>query len=306
MHTISGKPLSAFSFGAMQFGGKADEAESGAMYAACREAGINAFDTAFVYHEGRSETILGKLIAPEREDVFLATKCAATGSSAAQIKDEFAQSQARLGADVFDLYYLHRWDDATPLSETFGALGELVASGAVRHIGVSNFSAWQTMKAQAVAEKLGQTISALQPMYNLVKRQVEVEILPMAMSEGFDVFNYSPLGGGLLTGKYTSGGSGRIAEDKMYNARYAPEWMMSAARDLTALADELGVSPATLAVAWAAKHAGITSPIISARSVAQLQASLAAMDFKMDDELYARIAALTPTPAPATDRLEEA
>ncbi len=306
MHTISGKPLSRFSFGAMQFGGKADAGESGAMYAACRDAGINTFDTAFVYHEGRSETILGELIAPEREDVFLATKCAATGSTAAQIKAEFAQSQARLGADVFDLYYLHRWDDATPLDQTFGALGELVGAGAVRHIGISNFSAWQTMKAQAVAEKLGLTISALQPMYNLVKRQAEVEILPMAMSENFDVFNYSPLGGGLLTGKYSVGGSGRIAEDKMYNARYAPDWMMTAASDLTGIADELGTAPATLAVAWAARHAGITAPIISARSVAQLQASLAAMDYEMDDALYGRIAALTPTPAPATDRLEEA
>lgn len=306
LKTISGEPVSRFSFGAMQFGGKADESESAAMYDACRQAGINFFDTAYGYTGGQSETILGSFIAPERDKVFLATKCAADGSSRENITAQFTESRSRLAQDWVDLLYLHRWDDQTPLEETFETLAELVESGSVRHIGVSNFSAWQTMKASRVASSLGIRISVLQPMYNLVKRQVEVEILPMAISEGFAVCSYSPLGGGLLTGKYGQSTEGRLVEDKMYNARYGPKWMHDAAVALSSVAGELGVSPATLAVAWAARHPGLHGPIISARSVEQLASSLAAIDFKMDEALYTKVSALSPTPAPATDRLEEA
>jgi len=171
---------------------------------------------------------------------------------------------------------------------------------------VSNYAAWQVMKAQAVAEKLGTRIAMFQPMYNLVKRQVEVEILPMGLSENIAIVPYSPLGGGLLTGKYAGGAGGRLADDKMYNARYGQRWMYDTAAALADLGRELGVSPATLAVAWAARHPGVTAPIISARNAEQLQPSLDALTFAMDDALYARISALSPTPAPATDRLEEA
>ncbi len=306
LKTVSGAPVSRFSFGAMQFGGKADAAESALMYGACREHGINAFDTAFVYTEGRSETLLGDLVRPERDEIFLATKCAATGSAPDVIAAEFTESRQRLGMDQVDLLYLHRWDDAVPLEATFETLADFVNAGFVRHIGVSNFAAWQVMKAQGVAEKLGVAITVLQPMYNLVKRQAEVEILPMAQSEGLAVWPYSPLGGGLLTGKYARGEDGRLSTDQMYNARYGPEWMREAARDLTGLAGEVGAAPATLAVAWAARHPGVTGPIISARSAAQLVPSLDAISFEMDDDLYARISALTPAPPPATDRLEEA
>jgi aryl-alcohol dehydrogenase-like predicted oxidoreductase len=157
-----------------------------------------------------------------------------------------------------------------------------------------------------VARSLGVGIAMIQPMYNLVKRQVEVEILPMALSEGFAVVPYSPLGGGLLSGKYAAGDTGRLTTDKMYATRYGVDWMHRAATDLAALAAEVGQHPATLAVAWAARHPGVTAPIISARSVPQLQPSLAALDYKIDDALYARLRALAPEPPPATDRLEEA
>jgi len=143
-------------------------------------------------------------------------------------------------------------------------------------------------------------------MYNLVKRQAEVEILPMAISEGFNVAPYSPLGGGLLTGKYASGAGGRILDDKSYNTRYGVEWMHDTATDLTKLAAEVGVSPITLAVSWVAQHAGVTQPIISARSEEQLRPSIDAMTYEMSDEIYGRITALSVQPAPATDRLEEA
>lgn len=304
--TLSGKPVSGFCFGAMQFGGNADEAESKAMYGACREAGINFFDSAYSYNDGRSEQFLGKFVAPERDDIFVATKCASDGASKAEIQRQVAASLTRLGVDTIDLMYLHKLDSDTPFEESFEALAELVSAGSVRHIAVSNYAAWQVMKAQKVAQGIGLTIAALQPMYNLVKRQAEVEILPMAQSEGFAVFPYSPLGGGLLTGKYAAGGEGRLTELKFYTQRYSPDWMHEVAANVSALGKEVGVDPATLAVAWAGRHPGVSAPIISARSLEQLRPSLAAMEFDMDDGLYDRISALSRTPPPATDRLEEA
>lgn len=307
MQTISGKPVSRFSFGTMQFGRKADEAASGAMYAACREAGINFFDTAYAYNDGRSEEIVGRLIAGERDDIFIATKTANQKLATPEvIHREFAESRRRLGLESVDLLYVHQPDPVTPLEETLGAVAEYVHSGAARYVGISNFSAWSTMKARGVARDLGIDVTFLQPMYNLVKRQAEVEILPMAVSEGFRVCPYSPLGGGLLTGKYASGEGGRLKDDAMYSVRYGVDWMHKAAADLGALGRELGVAPATLAVAWVARHPGVWGPIVSARSVEQLRPSLEAIGFPMDDELYVRISALSPTPPPANDRLEEA
>lgn len=307
MKTISGREVSRFSFGTMQFGKNADEAESAAMYGACRDAGINFFDTAFAYNGGRSEEILADLIADEREDVFVATKTANQKVATPEvIHREFAESLKRLKVETVDLLYVHQPDPVTPLEETLQTVAEYVLAGAVRHVGISNFSAWKTMKARQVARDLGIDVTFLQPMYNLVKRQAEVEILPMAVSEGFFVCPYSPLGGGLLTGKYAAGESGRIRSDAMYAQRYGQDWMHRAAADLNVVAENLGVAPATLAVAWVARHPGVWGPIVSARSVAQLRPSLDAIGFEMDDELYARLSSLSPTPPPANDRLEEA
>ncbi|MHA1128445.1 MAG: aldo/keto reductase, partial [Alphaproteobacteria bacterium] len=272
--TPSGKPVSNFSFGTMQFGGKADADQSREMYDASRAAGINFFDTAYVYTEGRSETLLGEFAKHERDDLVIATKCASVGGSrAANIRAQLEESRMRLGMDTVDIFYLHKWDNDTPLEESIATLAELREAGLFRYIGVSNFSAWQTMKAECIANNLGIRIDILQPMYNLVKRQAEVEILPMAISEGFNVAPYSPLGGGLLTGKYASGAGGRIMDDKSYNARYGVEWMHETATDLSKLAAEVGVSAITLAVSWVAQHAGVTQPIISARSEEQLRPS---------------------------------
>ena len=307
MRTISGKAVSSFSFGTMQFGQKASESESAEMYETCRSSGINFFDTAHAYTGGASERILGQLAANEREDVFIATKCGEGQSVAPDlIRREFDESRRRLGTETVDILYFHRWDRDTPLQDSFGVIAEFVQQGSVRFVGVSNYAAWQVMKAQRVAEDLGIRIKFLQPMYNLVKRQIEVEILPMALSEEFVVAPYSPLGGGLLTGKYQGDVSGRLKDDPMYTRRYAPEWMHLAALGLQKLASEAGVQPATLAVAWVARHEGIHGPIISARSAQQLEPSLAAIDFQLDDDLYAAISSLSPTPPPATDRLEEA
>ena len=162
------------------------------------------------------------------------------------------------------------------------------------------------MKAQSVAQSFGTKIDAIQPMYSLVKRQSEVEIFPMAQDQDITVIPYSPLGGGLLTGKYAQGGTGRLTEDARYNARYGQSWMHDTANSLAKLAHEVGADPATLAVAWAAAHPANVHPIISARSVTQLIPSLAAEQFRMSPELYAQITDLSITPPPATDRLEEA
>lgn len=304
---LDGSPISSLCFGTMQFGGNADDAAAAGMYAACREAGVNFFDTAHTYTGGKSETMLGKLAASERAKLIIATKVSFDdGMSAPVVHRSVDDSRKRLGMDVLDILYLHRWDEDVPLEETFGALAKYVDDGTARYIGVSNYAAWQVMKAQTVAASFGFGIAILQPMYNLVKRQGEVELLPMAQSEGIAVAPYSPLGGGLLTGKYAGGASGRLHDVAAYTARYGPRWMHDTARELAEVAADLGVNPATLAVAWAAQHPGVTAPIISARSVKQLGPSLAAAEFRMDAALYARISALSPTPPPATDRLEEA
>lgn len=306
MKTLSGQDVSAFSFGTMQFGGSADEAGSGALYRASREAGINFFDTAHAYTGGQSETILGSLIKDERESTFVATKVRFDRpATVSGIQQSFDESRKRLGVDSIDLLYLHRLDPETAMEVQAEGLARLVDAGVVRHLGLSNFAAWQVMKFRDVARSFGISTDVLQPMYNLVKRQVEVEILPMAVSENLHVCPYSPLGGGLLTGKYAAGDGGRLTDDSLYTARYEPDWMHQTAIGLRDVAAEMDVHPATLAVAWVAKNAGVWGPIISARSIEQLQPSLEAIGFDLDDALFARITALSPTPPPATDRLEE-
>ncbi len=305
--TPNGTALSQLTFGTMQFGGTADAGESAAMFEAARAAGINHFDTAVGYTNGASEKITGELIKSCRDDIYLATKVGYVGgASAANIAKHFNTCRKQLQQDSVDLLYMHRFDDDTPLEETFTALADLQSRGAIRHIGVSNYAAWQVMKAQTVAKSLGTKIDAIQPMYSLVKRQSEVEIFPMAVDQDITIIPYSPLGGGLLTGKYAKGETGRLTDDARYKARYDQHWMHDAAAGLARLAQDMGVAPATLAVAWAAKHPAKPLPIISARSVVQLNPSLAAETFEMSDALYDQITALSVTPAPATDRLEEA
>ncbi|MGB3555491.1 MAG: aldo/keto reductase [Jannaschia sp.] len=305
--SLDGTPLSPLCFGAMQFGGTADEAASRAMYDACRAAGVTFFDTAHVYTGGASETFLGRFAADERDGLIIATKAAyAGGAGRRNILESLDDSRTRLGMDVIDVLYLHRWDGETPLEESFGTLAELREAGTIRHVAVSNFAAWQVMKAQAVAATFDIRIDMIQPMYNLVKRQAEVEILPMAADQEIAVAPYSPLGGGLLTGKYAAGSAGRLSTDERYAARYGQDWMHRTAAALADLAAEAGMDAATMAVAWAARHPAVTAPIISERSTEQLAPSLAAMEVTLGDDLYARITALSRAPAPATDRLEEA
>ncbi|WP_270731712.1 aldo/keto reductase [Shimia sp. Alg240-R146] len=304
----NGTPARHFAFGCMQFGGTADARASQEMFEACLAAGITHFDTAHGYTDGQSEEILGGMIAPHRDGLVIATKAGYTGGAGTEnLRAQFDISRKRLGMDHVDILYLHRFDPNTDLNATLDCFAALKSEGKISHVGLSNFAAWQVVKASWLAEKRDLTIDVLQPMYNLVKRQAEVEILPMCADLDILPATYSPLGGGLLTGKYAAQApSGRLATDDRYAARYGLDWMHNAATQLFDIASELGMHPATLAVAWAARHTSQPCPILSARSAAQLAPSLDALSFDMDDTLYNRLTALTPTPPPATDRLEEA
>ncbi len=305
----TGTRISALAFGTMTFGGEADEAESARLYAACRAAGVDTFDCANVYTGGRAEEILGRLVAHERDAVVLTSKVGmGTGAGPRVIRQSVEASLKRMGTDRFDVFFIHIWDPHTRLEDTLRTLDDLVAAGKVIHLGVSNFAAWQIATALGVSAREGWArFAVIQPMYNLLKRQAEVEILPLAQAEGLGVVPYNPLAGGVLTGKYLDQGParGRLDENAMYARRYAPDWMAEATRAFIALAAREGVHPVTLAVAFAAAHPGVTAPLLGARTTDQLAPALAAATFRLDAALHAEIAALTPTPPPATDRLEE-
>jgi aryl-alcohol dehydrogenase-like predicted oxidoreductase len=314
----TGISVSALCYGTMSFGGDADEAEAGRLYRACRDAGINFFDTANVYSKGVSEEILGRLIKGERDRLVISSKgFGATsddindrGSNRRNIAQAVEASLRRLGTDRLDVYFMHQWDARTPLEETLRALEKLVTDGKVLYLGASNYAAWQIARGLGISERRGwPRFDVLQPMYNLVKRQAESEILPLAIAEKLAVMPYSPLGGGLLTGKYAGAGKpaeGRIAANAMYAKRYGDEWVHDVAADYAAFCVARGLDPISTAVAWVAAHPGVTCPIIGARSVEQLKPSLRAVDVAMTPELRAEIAALSRAPAVATDRSEEA
>jgi aryl-alcohol dehydrogenase-like predicted oxidoreductase len=304
--SLDGTPASRLAFGTMQFGGRADRAASQAMFDASLEAGITHFDTAHLYTDGASETYLGEMIKPHRERLIIATKAAYLGgATTANILSSAETSRKRMDIDVLDVLYLHRFDPDTDMHESFEALAQLKTNGVIRAVGISNFAAWQAVKAASIAAKFDLNIALIQPMYNVVKRQAEVEILPMAKDMNMLCVPYSPLGGGLLTGKYAKGGAGRLTEDDRYAARYRFDHMHNAADALSEIAAREGVHPATLAVAWAAAHETAPTPIISARSAAQLVPSLNAINYTMTPELYDELASLVPTPPSATDRAEE-
>jgi aryl-alcohol dehydrogenase-like predicted oxidoreductase len=315
----TGVKISRLSFGAMSFGSEADEATSRQLFERCLDAGINHFDTADVYTSGTSEEMLGRLIAAAgcRDRVVLASKAYfptgkdvnARGSSRYHLVRAVEASLRRLGTDRLDLYYLHRFDDVTSLEETLRALDDLVRQGKILYPAASNFAAWQVEKALGVAARLSLApLVAVQPMYNLTKRQVEVEILPMAAAEKLAAICYGPTGGGLLTGKYGAGrrpGAGRLVENKMYGTRYADEAYYAVADRFVAMARERGVHPVALAIAWVASHPAVTSVLLGARTLEQLEPGLGALDVAMDAAQRDAISSLTPAPPPATDRNEE-
>ncbi|MCA9705156.1 MAG: aldo/keto reductase [Myxococcales bacterium] len=314
----TGLRVSRLGLGTMSFGGAdVDERLAAAMFERCRDAGINLFDCADVYNQGRAEQILGQLVAGVRDEVVLTTKAYFPtgpgpndrGTSRYHLRRAVEASLRRLGTDYVDLLFLHRMDDRTPLEETLREVEHLVAQGKVLYPAVSNFAAWQTARALGVAERHGWApVCCVQPMYNLLKRQAESEILPLCVAEGLGCLTYSPLAGGLLTGKYgveRRPAQGRIVDDPMYQVRYGAPSNFEIAERFAALAREHGHAPAALAIAWVAAHPGVTAPLLGARTMEQLEGGLAATELRPSEALYQQIAALGPAPAPATDRNEE-
>ena len=313
----TGVKVSSLCFGTKTFGGMSDMATSKKVFNRCRDVGINFFDCADVYEKGKSEEILGTFIKECRDEVVITSKAYfrtgpdvnAMGATRYHIVRTIEASLRRLKTDYIDLYFVHRFDEQTPLEETLGVLNDMVRQGKVLYLGASNYAAWQVSKALGISERKGWSkFDCLQPMYNLVKRQAEVEILPMATVERLGVISYSPLGGGLFTGKYGKlkrPSSGRLMENKMYKIRYGEDWVYDVAEKFSDLANEIKVHPVSLAIAWVGYNKGITAPIIGARNVTQLEASLDSINLDMNDELWNRISALSYQPPTATDRNEE-
>ena len=313
----TGISVSELCMGTMTFGGDADSTESQKMFNLCRDEGVNFFDCANKYGDGKAEVILGECIKDCRDEVVLITKGASRvgsdpnqlGASRKHLMRELEKSLQRLSTDYIDFYFIHYFDPATSMETTLRFLDEAVKQGKILHYGFSNWSAWQMMKAVHICRSNGLTPpDCIQPMYSLVKRQAEVEILPMALDQKLGVVSYSPIGAGVLTGKYQDSEKevvGRLHQKRYYQQRYDNQIYFDTAKRFVTLAQELGHDPAPLAIRWVMAHPAVTAPIIGARNVEQLRSSLQAVSIPMTDELYHRVAALSPSPAPANDRLEE-
>ena len=217
-------------------------------------------------------------------------------------------SLKRLNTDYIDFYFVHSFDEETSMEETIRALDDLQHQRKILYPAVSNWAAWQMAKALGIsARECLARFELIQPMYNLVKRQAETEIFPFAQSEQLGVISYSPLGAGLLTGKYGVGKKpeqGRIIEEARYRDRYRYESDYQTADRLTEYAEKLGISPATLAIAWVMGHPAVTAPIIGARNLEQLKDSLAAAEFELSGDMREILSGFSRVPEPATDRTE--
>ncbi len=312
----AGVKVSALCFGTMTFGDGADEKTSATLYGMCRDKGINFFDCANVYAKGESERILGRLIKPHRDEVVIATKAYfktsddinGRGLSRFHLTKSLEQSLKRLDTDYVDLFYLHHFDEETPIEESLSTLNDFVRQGKVLYLGLSNFAAWQVMKSISITQlKNLAPVSCIQPMYNLLKRQCESELLPLAASEGLGVFPYSPLAGGWLSGKYINAEPevGRFNTSKMYQKRYEQEKNRETTQAFLDFAKEKNYHPVSLAIAWVGSNPNITAPIIGARNETQLGPALDAIDLALSESDRNTISGFSLGPAIATDRAEE-
>jgi aryl-alcohol dehydrogenase-like predicted oxidoreductase len=285
----------------MTFGNEANEEQSRAIIHAFLEAGGNFLDTADVYSQGLSEEITGRAIRERRHELVLATKVRfpmgkgpnEVGLSRQHILAGCEASLRRLGTDYIDLYQAHCWDAATPLEETLSAFSDLVHQGKVRYIGVSNFTAWQIMKALHVSRTHGfERIISLQPQYSLVERHLDYEILPLCREESIAVLPWSPLGGGFLSGKYTQGEqppegtriaqAGERLEEHWQRRATQQNWRVIAVID--AITKASGKSYAQIALNWLLRTPGITAPIVGARTLDQLKDNLGAVNWTLNEE----------------------
>lgn len=306
----TGLLVSEVCMGTMTFGGAADEEASRGIVARCLDAGVNFFDTADVYTEGRSEEILGRLVKGRRHDLVIATKAFNptgpgvndAGLSRKHLIAACEASLRRLGTDYVDLYQVHGDDPWTPLEETLRALDDLVRSGKVRYVGASNYGAWRLCDALWTSETRGLArYECLQPLYNLVERGLDAEVLPLCRAKGVGVIAWSPLAGGWLTGKYRegaaegarlAGGGGGQAVDmgRFVDRERILDALLAQARDLDA-------SPAAVALRWVMDMEGVTCAIFGARDVAQLEDNLAAVGLALPFERWKALERASRPPA---------
>lgn len=316
----TGLQVTRLCLGAMTFGRESTEDESRAMLDRYIDAGGNFIDTADAYTQGASEEILGRWMqGRRRHDLVIATKVRfgtrdglnERGLSRKHILDAVHASLKRLGTDYIDLYQVHMWDPRTPLEETLSTLDQLVRDGRVRYLGVSNFAAWQLQKALDLAGHRGwEPFTCLQPLYNLLDRELEWELLPLCRDAGLGVIPWSPLRGGWLSGKFkrgqtapVSGSRIELAEERgwseswsMYNTEHT--WQVVDA--VQAVADETGHSAAQVSLRWLLEQPGVTAPIIGARTLAQLDDNLGADGWSLAPEQLKRLnqASARPWPYP--------
>ena len=301
----TGIRVSELCLGCMTFGREADEATSKQMVDRFVDAGGNFVDTADVYSQGVSEEITGRAIKAKRDQIVLATKVRFpmgdgpndVGASRRHIRLGVEASLRRLGTDWIDLYQIHCFDGRTPFEETISTLDDLVHEGKVLYVGASNYTAWQLMKAIGIAELRGWTpFATLQPEYSLITRDIERELLPLCREEGLAVLPWSPLGGGILTGKYTKdaplpeGTRGGEAEMPIAFTYKLDDRAWNIVDAVQKVAGDTGKSAAQVALNWVVNRPGITSPIIGARNLTQLDDNLAAVGWQLEDEQWKALA----------------
>lgn len=307
----SGLRVSPFCLGAMTFGEDwgwgSTVAESEAIIARYLELGGNFIDTANGYTKGHSEVIIGDALTRDRsrrDRVVIATKFStnlyvgdpnAGGASRKNIIASCEQSLRRLQTDYIDLYWMHWWDRNTPIDETMRALDDLVRSGKVRYIGVSDTPAWKVAQAQVLAEwKAWTPFIALQVEYSLIERTIEGDLLPMAREFGLGVTPWSPLRGGALSGKYTRANRDSQKADRGDRVTaYLTDRTYTIIDELVRIGTELGVTPAAVAIAWVQQQPGVTSTIVGARTMKQLEDNLAALDVPLTAAHKAALSAVS-------------
>jgi len=291
----------------MNFASSTNDADSVAIMHRALDAGIFFWDTADVYSGTKSEEVVGKALKGIRDDVFLATKVHGkvgdrpndSGNSRAHIIKGCEDSLRRLNVDHIDLYQIHRPQTSVPIDETLRALDDLVRAGKVRYIGTSTFSAYQLVESLWESEKLGlNRFVCEQPPYNLLDRRIERELLPFCAKYGFGVIPWSPLAGGMLTGKYRKGedspeGS-RYQNGKFRSGKEVSDATWTVVEGIRQIAEEKGVAMDAFALAWVAAANVITSPIIGPKTMEQLEDNLKALDVKITADDKKRVDELIP------------
>jgi aryl-alcohol dehydrogenase-like predicted oxidoreductase len=317
----SGLRISTLTMGTMGFGGSGNFASVGdtdvqgarRQLDLCRDHGVNLVDTADVYSDGRSEEIVGEALGESRDDWLVATKVRFpmgpgpndAGLSRHHIIRGAEASLRRLRTDWIDLYQLHEWDGQTPVEETLAALQTLLDQGKVRYVGVSNYSGWQLMKALGTADRLSlPRFVSQQIYYSLQARDAENELLPAAVDQGLGVLVWSPLAGGLLSGKYSRGKDGEVKGPK--GSRQLSDWdeppidfpdrLFKTIDALKRVGRAHGVSAAQVALAWLLARPAVTSLVIGARNEKQLEDNLAAAELELTPTEIARLEAVSRPP----------